>query len=752
MEFQAFLAKYCFFDQAYNDKLFNDPRYILQHAVYADCPQQNNDYDCGLFATAVVLHISHGVPIVEDVFTQEHITNCRCGLFTQLSKSTGPTGPTLTPHFVPSFFPQLSSSSEVTASPAQSHTDNSSRNNTGVDTGATLSTNNPTVEGGETRSFDKHFNDIFIVNKPTYFNHDEIYRDVQKYEDSSGLHIAIRRCKGDGKTFFCASHIGCSFRAKFGRIRGTDKLCLKEENSCAFHCGVAADGRAHKTRVKDRVYPLVAHVALVKDKPVEPKDDVKAVANVNKCTATYHQSFRAVQASRSDASDKNKRSFQLLIPHLQKFMELNKGSKAMTECDGENHIRKVFICPAIMSESLRFVRPVLSLDAAHLKSCWKGSLYIASVKTGCDNIYQVAIAILDEYENISGWKWFLEHLRSSLPMLTLDHPKHRVQKKLFTFISDRQKGLVQALKEVFPDNHATFCAIHIARNVERSMGKKDSKYVVHLARTFSPMLFQVLMTELTAAARQYLEAIPASQWINTAWLEDSTLPPRYGVRTSNMSESSNSMFEEARDERWLYSVDTILSKTVERISDLRKKHKGKTGVVETVASKNDNLFNIVHPRRKASDTGMRYNIDVAQKCCNCDEWQDHGVPCIHAIAYFRFHKQVILEQILQEEVDQYYKYENERMLLRNNIQPICMEWICHDGRTLPPRESKKRSTGRRRKKRSRKRSRWSYEPEKSKIVCSRCHQRGHNIRTCIMREELARQGTDTNSIVELDLS
>jgi hypothetical protein len=76
-------------------------------------------------------------------------------------------------------------------------------------------------------------------------------------------------------------------------------------------------------------------MALVKDKPVEPKDVVKAVANMNKCTATYHQSFGAVQASRSDASDKNKRSFHLLIPYLQKSMELNKGSTAMTECDGQ---------------------------------------------------------------------------------------------------------------------------------------------------------------------------------------------------------------------------------------------------------------------------------------------------------------------------------------------------------------------------------------------------------------------------------
>jgi hypothetical protein len=84
----------------------------------------------------------------------------------------------------------------------------------------------------------------------------------------------------------------------------------------------------------------------------------------------------------------------------------------------------------------------MSLDAAHLKSKWKGTLYIASVKTACDEIYPVAFAICNDNENASGWKWFLEHLRLSLPIFVNDHPLHEVQYKMFTFISDRQKGLI----------------------------------------------------------------------------------------------------------------------------------------------------------------------------------------------------------------------------------------------------------------------------------------------------------------------
>jgi hypothetical protein len=91
-----------------------------------------------------------------------------------------------------------------------------------------------------------------------------------------------------------------------------------------------------------------------------------------------------------------------------------------------------------------------------MKSRWRGTLYIASVKTACDEIFPVAIAVIDQNEILDGWTWFLQLLRQSLPVHMLDHPKYGVSYKHFTFISDRQKGLIAALQMVFPDNHTCF--------------------------------------------------------------------------------------------------------------------------------------------------------------------------------------------------------------------------------------------------------------------------------------------------------
>jgi hypothetical protein len=56
----------------------------------------------------------------------------------------------------------------------------------------------------------------------------------------------------------------------------------------------------------------------------------------------------------------------------------------------------------------------------------------------------------------------------------------------YTLISDRDQGLLQALKEIFPTNHTTQCSIHIQWNV---LTKFHSSQVAldttKIARTFS---------------------------------------------------------------------------------------------------------------------------------------------------------------------------------------------------------------------------------------------------------------------------
>jgi hypothetical protein len=65
------------------------------------------------------------------------------------------------------------------------------------------------------------------------------------------------------------------------------------------------------------------------------------------------------------------------------------------------------------------------------------------------------------------------------------------------------------------------------------------------------------------------------------------------------------------------------------------------------------VLTVIRRGRRASEEDTIYNIDVVNKRCDFGEWQDQGVPCIDAIAYFRLHKKVLLEQVLSEHVDQH---------------------------------------------------------------------------------------------------
>jgi hypothetical protein len=74
---------------------------------------------------------------------------------------------------------------------------------------------------------------------------------------------------------------------------------LNEARTCAFHNGdeavaTTADGRSLKRRVQTRLNPIVDAVAMVKDGQPQPKDVMKAAANIDGFVATYQQSYRAM--------------------------------------------------------------------------------------------------------------------------------------------------------------------------------------------------------------------------------------------------------------------------------------------------------------------------------------------------------------------------------------------------------------------------------------------------------------------------
>jgi hypothetical protein len=617
----------------------------------------------------------------------------------------------------------------------------------------------------------------FFVDKK-YKCVQDINPDMDDYETLSGFRFVIQKSTAFSRQYRCRSHTGCTFSAPFGRKRGTDFIILKGSLTHPVHCGpkvtVPPGGRTPKRRCKGRVEAIVDHVVSSKHKDPVANDVIKSGANFHGRDMTYAQAYRAVTDAGYEKWEQDKGSFEMIIPYLEKFDLLNEDSTVRYEVDIDSRIYRIFVCPGFMNKTMMHVRPVMSLDACHLRSKWKGTLYVASVKTTCENIYPVAFAITKDNENEAGWTWFLEQLRSSIKCLVQPHPLEAVRYKYFSFVSDRSKGLLTALRTVFPENYNWFCAIHIARNSEKWGGQRVTSDVYQLAKTFSLRYADYLLKQIEKVSKRaatYVKEIEAERWRSTAWLQDKGLPPRYGIITTNMSESTNNMFEKARDGSWLSSIDTILSMMMERICDLRKKMEGRQGFVaylvrdlkkiwddcagyKVLHGNEQHQFTIVRLSKTSKEIPKKYALNIDQYTCECGQWQDMGYPCIDAMAYFRLHKKYSFSYVISEYVDALYRYETQYEMMKDNINPVCMETIAPDGCTLPPQGNEKRMSGRPRKKRFRKRPRTACDPDESPIVCSRCHEAGHNIRTCIAREreqDNETEGTRTN-VSRLDLS
>ena len=76
-------------------------------------------------------------------------------------------------------------------------------------------------------------------------------------------------------------------------------------------------------------------------------------------------------------------------------------------------------------------RPFVRLDGCHLKGRFGGQLLSATAKDGNDNIFLVAMAVVEQ-ENKDSWTWFLEQFANDIG---------RPEELNLVFISDRQKVL-----------------------------------------------------------------------------------------------------------------------------------------------------------------------------------------------------------------------------------------------------------------------------------------------------------------------
>ncbi|XP_071902556.1 uncharacterized protein [Coffea arabica] len=279
-------------------------------------------------------------------------------------------------------------------------------------------------------------------------------------------------------------------------------------------------------------------------------------------------------------------------------------------------------------------RPIIGLDGCFLKTAFGGQLLSALGRDGNDNMVPIAFAVV-EVERYDSWKWFLELLMADLGMGRDNIP--------WTFISDRQKGLVHAVNELFPNSEHRFCLRHMYQNFNQKFKGKEMKDMFWAAASAgNEREWKMAMIELEKTnkeAAEWLSRIPPALWSRSHFTGYS----KCDILVNNLNESFNNYILEARELPIIGMLEWIRRRLMQRIQTKRsgmQKFQGE--ICPNIAEKIDKNQKLSRTFVATWDGGHKYEVDCGvRKCvvvdlrewtCTCGYFQLTGYPCAHACA------------------------------------------------------------------------------------------------------------------------
>ncbi|KAL0319712.1 UNVERIFIED_CONTAM: hypothetical protein Sradi_5232700 [Sesamum radiatum] len=122
-----------------------------------------------------------------------------------------------------------------------------------------------------------------------------------------------------------------------------------------------------------------------------------------------------------------------------------------------------------------------------------------------DNMLPIAIAVVP-VENRENWTWFLSELLEDIGGLRIGR---------WSFISDKQKGLLETLKDLVPDSEYRYCIMHLYQNFKMKYKSQELKnYFWRAYATGNSKNFQIWMKKLEEAdPKKNPEYETAHEWL-----------------------------------------------------------------------------------------------------------------------------------------------------------------------------------------------------------------------------------------------
>ncbi|XP_014523647.1 uncharacterized protein LOC106779942 [Vigna radiata var. radiata] len=202
------------------------------------------------------------------------------------------------------------------------------------------------------------------------------------------------------------------------------------------------------------------------------------------------------------------KQYSRIFYYAHELLARNPGSTIKVKVepyDGKTMFQRFYACLKACKDSFVSCRPIIGLDGAFLKGRHHGELLTAVARDANDQILPLAYAIV-EVEKKETWTWFLELLIEDLGGSDMC--------SALIVMSDQQKGLRQAVQDVFPEVAQRFCVRHLYANFRKKFpGKNLKRLMWRAAPTTHPQQWENEMRnmkEVNEDAFRHLIAIPPS--------------------------------------------------------------------------------------------------------------------------------------------------------------------------------------------------------------------------------------------------
>ncbi|KAJ9546713.1 hypothetical protein OSB04_019256 [Centaurea solstitialis] len=218
-------------------------------------------------------------------------------------------------------------------------------------------------------------------------------------------------------------------------------------------CSMTQLNPGHRQANKKILGNLFKNKFINAKRALTPKHMVQDVLEMFGFEISYATAWRARWKALELIRGSHAESFTRLPMYLYNLKRVNQGTRTAIRTDLSGRFAECFVALGVSIQTfLENLRPVLIIDAAHLKGAYLGTMFLVVAMDG-NNIVLVAFGV-GRSDTTDEWTWFLNMLKGCI-----GEPRGLV------FMSDKAASINAAISAIFPGAHHALCCRHLVMNV-----------------------------------------------------------------------------------------------------------------------------------------------------------------------------------------------------------------------------------------------------------------------------------------------